>query len=63
MLDEPTIHLDVQRRQELIDVFKKLMLIPQMLIVTHDEALEDAADSIYIIKKENGCSRVLTGGM
>ncbi|MBI5458394.1 AAA family ATPase [Methanobacterium sp.] len=56
MLDEPTIHLDVYRRQELIDLLKKMSIIPQMIIVTHDTDLEDAADNIMKIEKEEGVS-------
>ena len=56
MLDEPTIHLDAYRRQELIDLLKKMSIIPQMIIVTHDTDLEDAADNILRIEKEDGAS-------
>lgn len=56
MLDEPTIHLDAYRRQELIDLLKKMSIIPQMVIVTHDTDLEDAADNILRIEKEKGTS-------
>ena len=56
ILDEPTVHLDSYRRHELIDVIKKLSVIPQMIIVTHDSGLEEAADNILKIEKENGIS-------
>jgi len=56
MLDEPTIHLDAYRRQELIDLLKRMSIIPQMIIVTHDADLEDAADNIMKIEKEEGNS-------
>ncbi len=59
MLDEPTTHLDAYRRQELIDLLKKMSIIPQMIIVTHDTDLEDAADNILRIEKENGISFIL----
>ena len=54
LLDEPTIHLDAYRRQELIDLLKKMSIRPQMIIVTHDADLEDAADNILKIEKEEG---------
>jgi exonuclease SbcC len=54
MLDEPTIHLDVYRRQELIELLKKMSIIPQMIIVTHDPDIEEAADHIIRVKKEEG---------
>lgn len=58
ILDEPTVHLDSYRRHELIDVIKKLSVIPQMIIVTHDAGLEEAAHNILRIKKENGISAI-----
>jgi DNA repair protein SbcC/Rad50 len=60
MLDEPTIHLDAYRRQELIDLLKRMSIIPQMIIVTHDSDLEDAADNILKVEKEEGISLVHT---
>ena len=54
MLDEPTIHLDAYRRQELIELLNRMSIIPQMIIVTHDPDLEEAADHIYRVKKEEG---------
>lgn len=59
ILDEPTVHLDSYRRHELIDVIKKLSVIPQMIIVTHDTGLEEATDNILKIKKENGRSELV----
>ena len=59
LLDEPTIHLDSFRRQELINVLRSMAIIPQMIIVTHDEELENAADRIIKLKKEEGISRIV----
>ncbi|KZX17489.1 AAA family ATPase [Methanobrevibacter filiformis] len=58
MLDEPTIHLDSYRRSELIDILRKMSLLPQMIIVTHDSELENAADNIIKIEKDQGVSKV-----
>jgi exonuclease SbcC len=58
MLDEPTIHLDAYRRQELIELLKKMSIIPQMIIVTHDPDLEEAADHILRVTKDEGRSMV-----
>lgn len=58
LLDEPTIHLDSYRRQELINVLRSMSVIPQMIIVTHDEELETAANNIIKIEKEDGISKV-----
>lgn len=56
MLDEPTIHLDSYRRKELVDLLKQMSIIPQMIIVTHDTDLEEAADNILKIEKSGGVS-------
>jgi exonuclease SbcC len=60
LLDEPTIHLDKYRRTELIELLMNMSVIPQMIIVTHDNELENAADNIIKVKKENGISEVVS---
>ncbi len=58
MLDEPTIFLDEQRRMDLVEALRSAGALPQMIVVTHDPAMEDAADSITVLKKEKGASSV-----
>ena len=62
VMDEPTIHLDEERRRELVEVVKNFFRrgseIPQMIIITHDRELEEVADTLYQIEKVNGVSRV-----
>lgn len=58
VLDEPTVHLDDVRRRELVPVLRGLGTIPQILVVTHDEELEAAADVIWRVRKEGGVSAV-----
>ena len=59
LLDEPTIHLDSYRRQDLIYILRQMSSLPQMLIVTHDNELENAADNIIKVKKQEGISKVI----
>lgn len=59
LLDEPTIHLDASRRHELINLLKDMTLLPQMIIVTHEVQLENAADNLIKVEKENGISKVV----
>jgi len=59
LLDEPTIHLDNYRRHELIDLLRGMSILPQMIIVTHDSELENAADNIIKVQKEDGISNVV----
>jgi len=56
ILDEPTIHLDSYRRQELVQIFRKLKMLPQVILVTHDPELEGAADRLFKIERRDGRS-------
>lgn len=59
LLDEPTIHLDSFRRHELINLLKDITVLPQMIIVTHESQLENAADNLVKVEKENGISKIV----
>ncbi len=61
VMDEPTIHLDEERKRELIDIIRyglEATGLQQLIIVTHDRELEEAADIVLEVRKENGVSRV-----
>jgi len=58
ILDEPTIHLDSQRRLDLVEIIKKLSSIPQTIVVTHDKEFEQAADRLVVLEKVDGISRI-----
>lgn len=62
LLDEPTVHLDSYRRQELVELLKRMSILPQMIIVTHDNDLEEAADNVLRISKDGGDSAIEIGG-
>ena len=63
VMDEPTTHLDEERRRELVEIMKSFFRegakIPQMIIVTHHRELEDVADTVYRVEKVDGVSRVI----
>lgn len=66
IMDEPTTHLDEERRKELVNILSSFFreggrIIPQMLIITHHNEIEDVADVIYTVKKEEGYSIAETG--
>lgn len=53
--------MDEERRKELVNILSSFFreggrIIPQMLIITHHREIEDVADVIYTIKKEEGYS-------
>ncbi|MFQ5887154.1 MAG: AAA family ATPase, partial [Candidatus Hydrothermarchaeales archaeon] len=58
ILDEPTTHLDIIRRRDLVDIIKRLSSIPQTIVVTHDKEFENAADTMIEVEKIEGVSRV-----
>ena len=63
ILDEPTMFLDEHRKRELINILRygwrsTSGILPQLILVTHDRELEEAADVIIEVEKVNGVSRV-----
>ena len=56
LLDEPTTYLDEFRKQEFVSVIQSISLVPQMIIITHDAELENAANNIVTVEKRNGQS-------
>lgn len=58
LLDEPTIHLDAERRRLLIDIIRQIKIVPQMIVVSHDDEMESISNNIIKIAKKNGISYV-----
>ena len=63
ILDEPTLFLDEHRKRELINILRYgwsggTGILPQLIVVTHDRELEEAADLIIEVEKVNGVSKV-----
>ncbi|MEM3815710.1 MAG: AAA family ATPase [Candidatus Bathyarchaeia archaeon] len=62
IMDEPTIHLDSERRKELVNMLKNFKegtrMIAQLIIVSHDRELEEAADQIYEVIRSGGVSKI-----
>lgn len=65
ILDEPTAELDEERRRVLVEVLKSMGRggagIPQLVVVTHDEEVKEAADTICTVSKPSGVSMVKCG--
>ncbi len=59
ILDEPTPFLDEERRRKLVDITTSyLRRIPQVIVVSHDDELKDAADRVINVDYVGGVSRV-----
>jgi len=61
IMDEPTTHLDEERRKELVNILNSFFreggrIIPQMLIITHHNEIQEVADVVYMVKKTEGYS-------
>ena len=68
ILDEPTTHLDEERRKELVNILNSFFreggrIIPQMIVITHHEELEEVADIVYNVRKIEGYSTVKMSGV
>ncbi len=58
ILDEPTLGFDKEDIKALPEVLRNIKSIPQIIIVTHEDELRDAANVVYEIKKEDNISVV-----
>lgn len=59
ILDEPTQFLDVERRRAVFEIIKRLSeKVPQVIVVTHDQEVEELSDKVYFVSKEGGRSVV-----
>jgi exonuclease SbcC len=62
VLDEPTTHLDPERRRNLVEIIERSVShesgITQLVIVTHHEEVRDAADVLCTVTKVGGTSKV-----
>ncbi|MCX8150931.1 MAG: AAA family ATPase [Candidatus Bathyarchaeota archaeon] len=63
IMDEPTTHLDEERRKELVNILNSFFreggrIIPQMLIITHHNEIQEVADIVYTVKKTGGYSSI-----
>ena len=62
IMDEPTIHLDSDRRRELVNLLKNFRggsrMISQLIVVSHDRELEEAADVVYEVSRKGGVSKI-----
>lgn len=58
-LDEPTAHLDQERRSNLGDQVQRLKGFDQLVVISHDDTFDGLFGHVIRIGRENGRSRVL----
>jgi exonuclease SbcC len=59
ILDEPTVGFDQDDIKALPSALRNIKTIPQILIVTHEEELKNAADFKYKVLKSSGLSQII----
>ncbi|MEM0374398.1 MAG: AAA family ATPase, partial [Sulfolobales archaeon] len=53
IMDEPTVHLDEYRKQELLNIIRlSSQVIPQIIIVSHDQEVVNVADYVIRVEKK-----------
>ena len=65
IMDEPTIHLDEERRRELVNIIRyglESTGLAQLIVVTHDQEVEEVADTVIEVRKRGGDSVVEVRG-
>ncbi|MGH2459260.1 MAG: AAA family ATPase, partial [Chloroflexota bacterium] len=58
-LDEPTAHLDQERRANLGDQVQRLQGFDQLVVISHDDTFDGLFGHVIRIGRENGRSRVI----
>lgn len=59
-LDEPTINLDVQRREKVAEVISEAASnLSQLFVISHDDTFDEITQSIIKIEKTNNISRTV----
>jgi exonuclease SbcC len=60
--DEPTAHLDVERRDGLAEKIMQVKGFSQVFVISHDDTFERTADNYIHIVKDGGGSRLDVAG-
>jgi len=56
--DEPTVHLDEDRRDSLVSRLMSLPYFTQLFVISHDDTFERATDHVVYVEKKDGQSVV-----
>jgi len=56
--DEPTVHLDEERRDSLVGRLMSLPYFTQLFVISHDDTFERATDHVVHVEKKDGQSVV-----
>jgi len=59
--DEPTAHLDDERRDNLAEQITRIKGFRQLFVISHDDTFERETHHVLRVRKENGVSRVEVG--
>ena len=59
MLDEPTKYVSKGNSREVSDFISQISKNKQIIMSTHDQVSQDIADKAYLLKKEDGITKVI----
>ncbi|MCS7099661.1 MAG: SMC family ATPase [Sulfolobales archaeon] len=58
IVDEPTVYLDSERREQLFNVIRELgRSLRQLIVVTHDDVVTGISDRVILVESVGGVSR------
>jgi exonuclease SbcC len=60
--DEPTSNLDMTRRDSLADQILAVKGFSQLFVISHDDTFERVTNNVVRVTKENGVSKIESGG-
>lgn len=58
--DEPTAHLDAERRETLAEQIKSVRGFRQLFVISHDDTFENKTDNVIKVEKSGGASRIVS---
>ena len=58
-LDEPTINLDIKRREKIADIVLDVASNIALFVVSHVDTFDNITDAIIKLRKENNVSRIM----
>jgi len=59
-LDEPTMNLDDEKKENLVAQLRELSGFSQIFVISHDETFESLTEHVITLEKKQGATRLLT---
>jgi exonuclease SbcC len=59
-LDEPTMNLDEEKKQNLVAQLRDLSGFSQIFVISHDETFESMTEHVITLEKRQGATQLMT---